>query len=487
MVLKVLFILHPSLICLILCRSCHSLKKTTGRRRPPGWRPKLRRLADQGIYFGTSSWKYEGWLGSIYTPERYATRGKFSRKKFEADAWPSTPRRSRRSAATSASTSSPRRITGDGSSTRRPRSLLFGFKVPEEITVATWPGHARYGTRAGQANEHFLDARHLRAGLRPAARAVPRPRRHTDLRVRDVHRRRPSRTPPTSPQRLDPFLGALPGGFRYAVEIRNPEYLRPDYFAMLASHNVAHVFNAWTRMPELGDQAQLPGAFTADFTVVRACFARVGPTSRRSGASSPTALTQEPDPATRDATATDRRASSAASDATGLPLRQQPPRRQRTVNHRGGSVDAEPIGNLSTSVQRGIFVYQAYVPAHLADITRISLSVPSSGGVFMRLARIILVVGLACATGCTTGRLRQRTINQGSTLPELQYQQVLDNLAQFATNPSALPWHVNLREGTTQVTDSIRGARRWTSARRSPGSRSSSGRGPPWPSGGCRR
>ncbi len=75
----------------------------------------------------------------------------------------------------------------------------------------------------------------------------------------------------------------------------------------------------------------------------------------------------------------------------------------------------------------------------------------------MSIARIIITIGLAALTGCTTGRLRQRTINQGSTLPELQYQQVLDNLAQFATNPSALPWHVNLHEGTTQITDSVSG------------------------------
>lgn len=54
-----------------------------------------------------------------------------------------------------------------------------------------------------------------------------------------------------------------------------------------------------------------------------------------------------------------------------------------------------------------------------------------------------------------TGRLRQRTVNQGSTLPELQYQQVLGNLALFAKNPAALPWHINLREGTTQLTDSL--------------------------------
>jgi hypothetical protein len=47
--------------------------------------PKLRALADEGIYLGTSSWKYEGWLGSIYNPERYVTRGKHSKKKFEED------------------------------------------------------------------------------------------------------------------------------------------------------------------------------------------------------------------------------------------------------------------------------------------------------------------------------------------------------------------------------------------------------------------
>ena len=33
--------------------------------------------------------------------------------------------------------------------------------------------------------------------------------------------------------RLDPFLAALPPEFRYAVEVRNPEFLAPDYFACL--------------------------------------------------------------------------------------------------------------------------------------------------------------------------------------------------------------------------------------------------------------
>ena len=71
-------------------------------------------------------------------------------------------------------------------------------------------------------------------------------------------------------ERLDPFLGALPPQFRYAVEVRNPEFLRPDYFACLRARGVAHVYNAWTRMPELRRQIEIPGSGTAGFLVCRA-------------------------------------------------------------------------------------------------------------------------------------------------------------------------------------------------------------------------
>jgi hypothetical protein len=47
--------------------------------------PKLQVLAEKGILFGTSSWRYKGWLGSIYSPSRYQTRNKFSNTKFEND------------------------------------------------------------------------------------------------------------------------------------------------------------------------------------------------------------------------------------------------------------------------------------------------------------------------------------------------------------------------------------------------------------------
>lgn len=68
---------------------------------------------------------------------------------------------------------------------------------------------------------------------------------------------------------LDTFFAQLPRGPRYAVEIRNAEFLEPVYFDTLRTHNVAHVFNSWTRMPSIGAQLALD-SLTADFTVSRA-------------------------------------------------------------------------------------------------------------------------------------------------------------------------------------------------------------------------
>ena len=150
-----------------------------------------------------------------------------------------------------------------------PPSLKFGLKVPEEITVPRWPGHATVWNASGQGQPRVSRQQFVSRDVHLAARNLPRPRGHADLRVRHIlqgHFPKPAEFF----AHLDPFLGSVSKGFRYSVEIRNSEYLGPDYFSLLHSHNTAHVFNAWTRMPELLEQIDMPGAFTADFTVVRA-------------------------------------------------------------------------------------------------------------------------------------------------------------------------------------------------------------------------
>ena len=68
---------------------------------------------------------------------------------------------------------------------------------------------------------------------------------------------------------LDGFLSNLPRGWEYAVEIRNHNWLQPDYFAMLRSHGVAHVYTSWTRMPSLAEQLAIEESDTAEFMVSR--------------------------------------------------------------------------------------------------------------------------------------------------------------------------------------------------------------------------
>jgi hypothetical protein len=55
--------------------------------------------------------------------------------------------------------------------------------------------------------------------------------------------------------------------------------------------------------------------------------------------------------------------------------------------------------------------------------------------------------------GCTQVQLQKHAVRQGSTLPDLQYQQVLDNLAMFSCDPNSLAWHVKVVGGLVQVAD----------------------------------
>jgi len=58
---------------------------------------------------------------------------------------------------------------------------------------------------------------------------------------------------------LDTFLGKLPKGWPYAIEMRNKHWLAPEYFGCLSRHGVAHVFNSWDAMPAVSEQMALAG------------------------------------------------------------------------------------------------------------------------------------------------------------------------------------------------------------------------------------
>jgi hypothetical protein len=72
----------------------------------------------------------------------------------------------------------------------------------------------------------------------------------------------------------------------------------------------------------------------------------------------------------------------------------------------------------------------------------------------LRVGSVFLAIsGLGLSPGCMSQQLQftaRRTVN---ALPDLQYEQVIDNLAKIASNPGFLPYFAVAGEGSVQVTD----------------------------------
>ena len=220
------------------------------------------------LHVGTSSWKYDGWIGQIYDDQRYLTRGKFSQKRFDAESLEEYAGIFPAVCVDAGYYRFPTEKYLAGLAARVPNDFRLCFKVTDEITVKKFPRLERFGDRAGADNPNFLNAQlFTEAFLGPLS-----PHRHkTGVLIFEFSTFHPTHFARGRDfvEALDRFLDGLPGGWQYGVEIRNANLLHPDYFASLRTHQVAHVFNSWTRMPSVAEQMNIPEAFTADFFAAR--------------------------------------------------------------------------------------------------------------------------------------------------------------------------------------------------------------------------
>lgn len=215
------------------------------------------------VLFGTSSWTYPGWKGLVYQQD-YPKSGATARMLEEYARFPLFRTVGIDSTfyqpATSATLASYAAVL--------PPGFRCVSKVWDRITMHTFPAQ-RYKTGGGELNPDFLDAGLFRREvLDPCLEHFAD---HTGPFVFEFQTiaRRAGMTAQAFADALDGFFGQLPRESMYAVELRNAEFLTPPYFAVLREHNVAHVFNSWTRMPPVGEQCSLPGAFSAPFAVAR--------------------------------------------------------------------------------------------------------------------------------------------------------------------------------------------------------------------------
>lgn len=228
----------------------------------------LQKLVHDGVYIGTSSWKYPGWCGQIYDEGRYITRKKFSQSRFERECLEEYAEIFPTVCVDAGYYKFPSPQYLEGLSNQVPDSFRFGFKVTDTITLKNYTNLPRFGALAGKPNEHFLNADLFKKAFLSSFDRIQDKAgvfifEFSHFYPKDFEHGRDFAV------MLDQFFSQLPKNYAYAVEVRNKSLLQPEYFSMLGSHGVAHVFNSWTRMPEVADQIQISGSFTTDFTVSR--------------------------------------------------------------------------------------------------------------------------------------------------------------------------------------------------------------------------
>ncbi|MDP4220642.1 MAG: DUF72 domain-containing protein [Bacteroidota bacterium] len=246
--------------------------------------PRLHELARKRIYLGTSSWKYEGWLGQVYHEDYHRilkgipvlNKSKFDKESLSeyATVFPTVCNDSMYYRL-------PELKQLEGIEKKLPPDFKMTFKCPESVTLRQERSFMR--TEPAEKNEYYLDPKLF-------AQYVLAP-------IRDVFKEKLGAiifefSPFFFEQGwgaakeydyehfvadLDKFLGAIPAGYEYAVEVRDPILIHPgydDYLTMLRSHKVAHVINAQTWMPPIEEQIKRPGIVTTDRIVIRALTKR---------------------------------------------------------------------------------------------------------------------------------------------------------------------------------------------------------------------
>jgi uncharacterized protein YecE (DUF72 family) len=222
---------------------------------------KLASLAAEGVFIGTSSWKYPGWRGMLYDEARYVWRDKFAKSRFEKNCLTEYAEVFKAVGVDAAYYTFPSVKYLGGLAAQVPADFQFAFKVTDTVTLKKFPNLPHFGARAGTQNEHFLNWGVFEERfLRPCEAIRP----HVGLLMFEFSRFYPGDFAHGRDfvAALDTFLGQLPKGWPYGVEMRNQNWLKPEYFECLARHQVAHVFNSWTDMPPVPEQMALPGSQT---------------------------------------------------------------------------------------------------------------------------------------------------------------------------------------------------------------------------------
>jgi uncharacterized protein YecE (DUF72 family) len=217
-------------------------------------------LAQKGVYIGTSSWKYPGWCGMLYESARYDYRGKFAMTRFERNCLEEYAKVFKTVSVDAAFYKFPEKSFLETIMGQVPEDFRFSFKVTDTITIKKFPNLPKFGMRAGEINRDFLNADLFTEAFLKTCEPY---RSKVGLLMFEFGRfYKTEFSMEGFSEALDTFFGKLPKEWPYGIEMRNRDFLTPEYFGVLAKHGVTHVYNSWTDMPSVREQMAMAGSVT---------------------------------------------------------------------------------------------------------------------------------------------------------------------------------------------------------------------------------
>jgi uncharacterized protein YecE (DUF72 family) len=228
-------------------------------RPPQALKPYLR--------VGTCSWKYNSWKGLLYDPgktyrpEDYLRDYALRLDSVEVDQWfwslfPGQVRL-------------PDKRTVRQYAESVPEDFVFTVKAPNALTLTHFYSRqpAAHASFAGAPNPRFLDHALLNDFLE---RLSPLGRKLGPIMFQfEYLNRAKMASKETFFNRLRKFISAAPKDYRYAIEVRNQNYLSADFFAVLKDLGCGFVYLEGYFMPPITAVFDKFHPRTADFSIIR--------------------------------------------------------------------------------------------------------------------------------------------------------------------------------------------------------------------------
>ena len=226
---------------------------------PEDYRPYLR--------IGTCSWKFESWKGLFYDPtknyrgDNYLADYARHLNSVEIDQWfwslfPGGVKL-------------PDIGTVKSYADSVPDDFIFTVKAPNALTLTHFYSrqpkkHAEY---AGRKNEHFLDNELLERFLERLT--LMESKLGPIMFQFEYLNKKKMPAVKLLYDKLHEFFTKAPKEYRYAVEIRNPNYLSDAFFQFLADHGIGFVYLEGYYMPPIGEVFAKFQPATADYCIIR--------------------------------------------------------------------------------------------------------------------------------------------------------------------------------------------------------------------------